>query len=261
MTAGAAQAASHELATLLSPSQVHTFTDCQAKWFFKYALRLPDPKNANLALGIAVHDALGLYFRAKMSGVEIEPAGVAREFEIAWQRQLESDTVLRDEDDPAEIRACGRVLTSRYAAEVAPSIEPAAIEEPVEGVIAGVRVQGKVDIREKSGRLRDIKTSARKVSGVSGRHAFQLATYLQITPEAANVAVVDTMVKTKTPSLIQISHRIDDQEIRQTQVLYPLVQEAMRSGLYVPNRASSLCSRNSCAFWRACEREFGGRVS
>lgn len=45
--------------TLLSPSQVACFTDCSAKWWFKYRLKLPDPKNANLALGIAVHESLG----------------------------------------------------------------------------------------------------------------------------------------------------------------------------------------------------------
>ncbi|MGH9667432.1 MAG: PD-(D/E)XK nuclease family protein [Bryobacteraceae bacterium] len=259
----AAAAPSSELATLLSPSQVACFTDCSAKWWFKYGLKMPDPKNANLALGIAVHESIGQYFRARMAGAaaDLEPEDAAAAFEHAWARQLEGDTVLRDEDDPEEIRATGRILVSRYAAEIAPSIEPAAIEEPVEGVIAGVRVQGKVDIRETNGRLRDIKTASRKPCGVSAQHAFQLATYLQITPAAANVAVVDTLVKTKTPQLIQSFHRIDDQQIRATQRMYPLAQEAMRAGLYIPNRASNLCSRKSCAFWRSCEREFGGRVS
>ena len=75
------------------------------------------------------------------------------------------------------------------------------------------------------------------------------------------MAYVDTLVKTKQPQLIQIAHRVDDREIRQTQVMYPLVRDAMRGGLYVPNRASNLCSRKHCAFWKACTAEFGGTIS
>jgi len=78
---------------------------------------------------------------------------------------------------------------------------------------------------------------------------------------AADMAYVDTLVKTKQPQLIQIAHRVDDREIRQTQVMYPLVQDAMRGGLYDPNRASNLCSRKHCAFWKACTAEFGGTIS
>ena len=46
----------------------------------------------------------------------------------------------------------------------------------------------------------------------------------------------------------------------QTAKMYPLVQEAMRSGLYVPNRASFLCSRKYCPHWQRCEDEYGGKV-
>ncbi len=72
---------------------------------------------------------------------------------------------------------------------------------------------------------------------------------------------MDTIVKTKEPHIVTNEHRTDDQEIRQTQTMYQLVQEVMRAQLYVPNRAANLCSRKNCPFWRACEREFGGRIS
>jgi len=40
--------------------------DCQARWFYKYVLNLPDPKNSGLALGIAVHAALAFNFAQKI---------------------------------------------------------------------------------------------------------------------------------------------------------------------------------------------------
>jgi hypothetical protein len=39
-----------------------------------------------------------------------------------------------------------------------------------------------------------------------------------------------------------------------------LVREAMREGIYLPNRSSNLCSYRHCSFAAACEFEFGGRV-
>jgi hypothetical protein len=255
-----ATATNSELATILSPTQLFTFTDCQARYWFRYGLRLPDPKNANLALGIAVHAAIAWYLRHRIAGGTIEPADAVERFSCELGQQLE-DAELRETDDVPEIHATGRILVSRYAAEVAPTIQPAAIEELVEGVIAGVRVQGRVDIREVDGTLRDIKTACRRPSGVSAKHAFQLATYVQITPAASTSAVIDTLVKTKTPQIVQLPYEVGAAEILATRRMYPLVQEAMRAGLYVPNRDSNLCSRSNCPFWRSCEREFGGRVS
>ena len=257
----AAAPATSEFGRLLSPSQVSCFTDCSARWWFKYGVRLPDPKNSNLAFGIATHEAIATHLRYKAAGVALEPADVAQEFSAHWANQLAGDTILRDDDDPRELDAKGRVLVSRWAAEVAPGVDPVAIEEKVEGVIAGVRVQGKVDVRERSGRIRDIKTAARKPNGVSAQHAFQLATYVQISPAAAPVAVVDTLVKTKEPQLLSHEHLVDGCAIDSTRRMYPLVQAAMRNEIYVPNRASSLCSRKNCSFWRACTAEFGGRVA
>jgi hypothetical protein len=37
-------------------------------------------------------------------------------------------------------------------------------------------------------------------------------------------------------------------------------QRSMRSELYMPNRLSLTCSRRHCAYWRNCEREWGGEV-
>jgi hypothetical protein len=111
--ATAAPAAASELATMLSPSQVACFTDCSARYWFKYGLKLPDPKNGTLALGVAVHDAIAEHLRAKMAGIRLETADAAAAFEHSWSEQLASDTIVRDEDDPAELRAIGPRIALR----------------------------------------------------------------------------------------------------------------------------------------------------
>jgi putative RecB family exonuclease len=249
-----------ELATILSPTQVSMYLDCAAKWYFRYVVGLPDPKNANLALGISVHSAIATALKLKMAQIDMAPVDAAEEFSYQWREQLDGDTILRDDDNPQELEAVGRALVSRYVAEAAPAIRPAAVEEKIEGTIAGVRVQGRIDVREENGTIRDIKTASRRPNDVAASHRFQIATYVQISPAASGAACVDTLVKTRAVQLVQISHRVDEGEIRQTETMYPLVQEAMRSGLYVPNRGSTLCSRKHCSFWKSCESEFGGSV-
>ena len=55
-----------ELSEVLSPSQVRCFMDCQARWWFKYGLKQPDPQTGSLALGRAVHFSLGYNFAQKV---------------------------------------------------------------------------------------------------------------------------------------------------------------------------------------------------
>jgi hypothetical protein len=212
-----------ELGKVLSPTQVRAFLNCSARWWFKYGLSEPEPKNSALALGSAVHRALEANFREKVTTKEdLDTLGVVALFRDAWHDQVEQ-TEFRDDEDPAALGKVGEQLVAKYMDEAAPWIQPAAVEVDVAGKIGGVSVRGKVDLLDEDGRVVDVKTAARKPSGIAPDYAFQLATYRQ-------------------------------------EVLYPLVQEGIANGLYFPNRQSLTCSRRNCAFWRQCEREFGGTI-
>ncbi len=113
---------------MLSPSQVRSFMDCQARWWFKHGLRYPDPSTGKMALGRAVHAALGENFAQKIESCEDLPfAGVIALFRDAWAFEREQ-TEFRDDEDPAELAACGERLVAKYLDEVAPLIMPAAVE-------------------------------------------------------------------------------------------------------------------------------------
>lgn len=239
---------------------MRTFLDCSAKWWFKYGLGLPEPKTSPLAFGLAIHTAIELNFRSKLeTGEDLVRAGAVMAFHDAWREQI-SETRFHPDEDPRSIERTGERLIARYITEVAPRIRPAAVELDVAGEIAGVNVSGRVDLLDVEGRLIDVKTASRRPSSVSPDHAFQLATYRQITPGASGEARLDTLVRTQMPDIVEQSYRIGEQDLRATTTLFPLVQEAMASGLYYPNRQSMLCSRRHCPYWRECEREFGGAV-
>jgi CRISPR/Cas system-associated exonuclease Cas4 (RecB family) len=255
-----APAAKTDPAPMLSPSQVRCFFECQARWWFKYGLQLPERKNSSLALGLAVHQALEVNFREKLETQEdLETTGVVCVFREAWMEQV-PQTVFTPEESQGDLRRLGEKLVAKYMDEVAPTVEPAAVELDVQGQIAGVSVRGRVDVLDVEGRLIDFKTASRRPSCVSPDYAFQLATYRQITPGASGEVRIDSLVKTQTVQIVQQAYTVEEPDIRATQVLYPMAQQAMGSGMYCPNRQSMLCSQKHCSFWKHCEEEFGGRV-
>ena len=249
-----------EAEIVLSPTQARTFLGCSARWWFKYGLSLPEPKTSSLAFGLAMHRALEINFRQKLETKEdLETGGMVTVFRDCWTEQV-GQTVFREDENPRVLAKLGEQLILMYMREVAPCIEPAAVEMDVQGLIGGVPVRGRIDLLDVQGRLVDIKTASRRPSCVSWDYAFQLATYRQITPGASGEARLDTLVKTNAVQLIQKSYVVGDADLRATEVLYPFIKEAIQTGLYLPNRDSMMCSRRHCAFWENCQKEYGGTV-
>jgi hypothetical protein len=166
----------------------------------------------------------------------------------------------RDDEDPVALIDTGRALVAKYVADAAASIEPKAVELPIQGAIAGVRVQGIVDLLDTEGRIIDCKTAARRPVGITADYGLQLTTYSMITPGAMGTCRLDTVTKTKDVQLVQQSCMVGAEERRYAETIYPMVQEGMRDGIYTPRRGSPLCSRRYCGYWRECEREYGGRI-
>jgi hypothetical protein len=252
-----------ELAGILSPSQMSCFMGCSAKWFFRYAMQLDSPQGSALSIGKAMHSAVRVNFEQKVHTREdLEVEGVLAVYEGEWVKEAEV-TRFQPDENQEQLRTMGRALVKEYIEKVAPLIEPAAVELPVTGVIAGVPVRGYVDVLDVHGRIIDLKSS--KASPPKDKirpdYRFQLATYARITPGASGAARLDTLVKLKTSiKRVSTEFQITPADQKSIEVLYPLAQEGMRSGLVYPNRNSFLCSRRYCAYASECVKEYGGEV-
>lgn len=248
------------LGEILSPSQLRTWMDCQARWMFRYFYELPEPANSLSALGRSVHQALGLNFHQKVeSAVDLPTPEVVRAFCDAWKAEAES-TAFADAEDPMEIGVQGAAMVAAFMNESAASIQPAAVEIHVgdgDAKIGGVRVQGVIDVLDVEGRIIDFKTAKRSPSKIDHAQMIQLATYAAVTPGARGTVRIDALVRNKTPKVVTLSGRLSERDFVMIESLYPLAQEGMRSGLYMPNRASMLCSRRNCGYWRQCQEQFG----
>ena len=245
---------------VLSPSQVSSIMECAYRWYAKQVLKMPEPPTSSQILGRAVHSALAANFEQKCdTKVDLPVAGVIAVYREAWAI-LSEEAEFRDEEDPTELGRTGETLVTKYMEEAAPKIEPQAVEMRVEGVIAGVKVAGYIDLLDVAGCVIEIKTAKARPSSIDPMHRFQVATYRQLTPLARGTGRIDTLVKTKSPQLLQQSFSISGQELQAIQTIYPEAQNLMRGIVHLPNRQSMLCSRRHCAFWRHCEQKWGGEV-
>lgn len=242
---------------LLSPSQAATYLGCSARWRFKYLLGLPDPAGGGAVRGKAVHKAIEYYMRAKMAGVLLDAAAVLNEWDIFWDDAAEGAEFGAFENIES-LKSSGMALATKYLTEVAPAIEPAAVEVPLSGVINGVAVRGIADIITIDGTVIDIKTSSRKPSHISGDHALQLATYVELYEGSNGQAQIHSLVSTKEPQLIQLEQEPGFKGQQLVERIYPMVVDAINGGLFMPNRASTLCAK--CPYKSECADEFGGLV-
>jgi putative RecB family exonuclease len=256
----------------LSPTSGTQYRRCPAQWRFRHIEKLPDPPTGALTQGSAVHAAIGENFRQKIETKEDLPvAGVQALFREAWALLVKGEfpgpfgtpkavPEFADDEDPEQLKAEGEALALKYLDEACPEIQPAAVELPVNGVIGGVPVRGFIDLLDTSGRVIDLKVVKRSPTEVSPDYRFQVATYRKLCPHANGEARVDFLVKNKTPKLVQQAYAVKSCDLEETERMYPLIQKAIRSGLFLPNRSNYMCSRKYCSFWRACQKEYGGEV-
>jgi RecB family exonuclease len=133
-------------------------------------LGLPDPAGGGAARGRAVHKAIEHYMRAKIAGLELEGEAITHEWDEIWDEACEGAEFAAHENIEA-LKASGAQLAGKYLREAAPAIQPLAVEVPVSGEIAGVKVRGIVDILD-----------AKAASSTSRRHRASRPRSPAITP-------------------------------------------------------------------------------
>jgi CRISPR/Cas system-associated exonuclease Cas4 (RecB family) len=255
----------------LSPSQVNAFLECPAAWYFGNVLRLPEPTTEGLAIGRAVHTAAALLLTARrdgrqLAGEEIDDAiNIACNLHIPTIAMADPQTEEEDAEQIADRHGAedqARALSLLWWTAAAPSIQPAEIEMSITGQIAGIPINAVIDIVDESRMIVDIKTASKRPNGISPAHRLQVTTYAMLYApcDESHAVRLDVLTKTKTPAYVKLQTGLAEADYAYAESIYPLVAEAMDEGLYLPHRGGNLCSRRHCAYWQACEAEYGGTV-
>ena len=139
-------------------------------------------------------------------------------------------------------------MIEKYLCEAAPLIRPAAVESRVAGSIGGVKVRGYLDLMDSERRIIDTKSALKPIKGISHDHRLQLTSNAMITPEASGLCRLDTVTKGRTVRLSQKTFQVGASDRRYAESIYPMVQESIREGIFLPRRSSGLCSGKYCGY-------------
>ena len=259
MPAPAAQAGPGLSDRTLSPSQVSTFIDCQARWYYSRIAKLPEPATAAQAFGKAIHHVCRLILAARMDpDWQAKSALTAGEIGDCFRSTLKIE--LQEVEDiagAADMLDEGLRIMAMFAGQIGPQLEPTGLEMWCAGEIGGVKVRGCADVLT-ADQVIDLKTSKANPHAISASYQLQLITYCMLS--ARRSARLVTMARTKVPSWNQHTLTLTPAHTQYAATMYSMAAEGMQSGLYLPNRGSNLCSRRNCAFWGECQKEYGGIV-
>jgi len=85
----------------------------------------------------------------------------------------------------------------------------------------------------------DIRTAQAAPARVDPMQRFEWTTCSRLAEGSSGVVRSDILVTGSTPQLITQTWKVSAADVQWTDALYPLAQEAMRRGYYMPNRNSS----------------------
>lgn len=266
----------------LSVSQIGDFCHCPERWRLKHNEKIPEPSSPQVIRGRSVDAAVNADMRHKREhGVLMERRDVealaydtvAAEFRHG--EVLAKGSIRAAEGETKDVAVS---LASLHHTDVAPAIEPVAIQQEItlqmgdqDGDLPPI--VGVIDLTDKAGRVRDTKTSGRRPADDQADISDQLTQYF-ISYEALNskpptALVLDNLVwykpsgknpRGKGVYLPQETTRGPAQIVSYINKV-KAVNAAMKAGIAIPADINSWkCSPRWCGFFGgACRYTRGVR--
>ncbi|GBE29092.1 PD-(D/E)XK nuclease superfamily protein [bacterium BMS3Bbin04] len=205
----------------LSASRIKCYLSCPQKFKLQYVLKTPWAfQPSAMVLGIAVHEAIEVYYKTWMDGRRLSLSDMHDVFEESWR--TETDGKRLDVDDPEPAKNMGKDLVATFHDQVRPQ-NVMAIEYDFRvpllfkdsGEVLGVDLVGRIDLIEADNAgnivIADSKTMARRPSEQDLAIDLQLSAYAYAARQLGIVHAdetvllrIDALMKTKTPAFIQL---------------------------------------------------------
>jgi len=253
---------------VLSASSVNTFVKCGQAWWYAYIAGIKAPPRLKATRGIAVHRAVELDMRQKVTSQEDLPIDdMLDAYDTSWNEEI-ADGFERGNDNPGEIKDAGVKLVKLYRKEVAPKIQPTLVEHPIQYKINNQVFTGQLDVAQDVPvnlwgdpdyriEIRDTKTTGR--APMPENYLFNMTGYAigarQALGEVEADTVFDYLVATPGGKVysreIRYGGPITDDQIRRFGATVGAVADAIKKGSFVPNGpVSGMC--RYCGYYKMC---------
>ncbi len=246
----------------LSVSQINMYMRCPASYYYRYIEELIIPPSAALTRGKSVHSGIEFNYDQKMETFIDLPLKEVLEYTAAvFDESAEETDFGKHKRGKVKDETIG--LSSVYHNEIAPAVQPQAVEAQVEVAFEDTdyTLLGYIDLVDQHKRIRDTKTAARSPNEKVLTDNLQLAAYslmyrTQFEEEEAGVGL-DYVVATKEPKVVQFSAVITEKDRQRFLKTMDMVAKAIKAQLFYPNSQNNwLCSPEHCGYWERCHRDW-----
>jgi len=269
-----------ELKGHISPSQLHTFTECGLRWYFRYVENKIVPPAMAMHRGKGVHAGAELNFTQKIeSRTDLPVTDIVDCAAASFEDSLAKGGIRLNADEETEgldkvkgksldeTVKCARV----FGESVAPLVQPTMVEKrivvPLEcgidrphlellGIMDVVAMVDPADVA-KGERVRDLKirskTPAKDAIEKDAQLSFYALLYKQLRGVFPVDVTLDTIVCTKEPKYAPAMSTRDEEDVRV--VLYRLSRmiQAIEKDVFTPADPGWWgCSRDWCGYYGEC---------
>jgi hypothetical protein len=190
---------------VLSGSSLNTYLRCAHRWELEYVRAIKRPPSLKMALGVSAHEAAELDMAQKVqTGQDLPLEPVLDAFRDSFiETARESTEIPEKKETRTLMMASGLAAVTTWHRDVAPLVQPASVEAPIQFTINDVPYGGTIDVIDTSYLIRDWKFVGKKPSsGVD--YAYNMTGYAigfrQQHPGMTETGVVlDHVVRTLKP--------------------------------------------------------------
>jgi CRISPR/Cas system-associated exonuclease Cas4 (RecB family) len=228
---------------------------------FRYLKGLKMPPVGAVILGKSIHKGLEQNFRHKQqTRLDLPLNKVLEAYSAFFDRTKQEEAEIDWEgENPGQVKDEGIGLIKVYHKNVAPPIQPLAVEEEFELVFENVpyTLRGYLDLVDQFKTIRDTKTARRSYPKDAAQTDIQLTAYnlayKYLKGEEPKSLCFDVMVRTKQPKIqaLQSPPRTQGQLTRFLKLLGSIAR-AIKTGIFYPCENQQVCSW--CGYREICQQ-------
>mgnify|MGYP000017523799 CR=1 FL=1 len=244
----------------LSVTSIKMYLRCPLQFMFRYVKGLKIPPVGAIVLGKSVHKGLEENYRHKQKTEKDLPLPkVLEAYAAFFDLEKQQEEIDWEGENPGKIKDEGIGLLKVYHKEIAPPIQPLAVEEEfiLEFENTPYTLKGYLDLVDQNKTIRDTKTAKRSYPQDSAQTDIQLTAYnlayKYLKGEEPKSLCFDIMVRTKQPKVqtLQSPPRTQEQLTRFLKLLGSIAR-AIKTGIFYPCENQQVCSW--CGYREVCKR-------
>lgn len=247
-------------------SSLNSFLDCSAKFNFQYIEKIQTPGRISLAFGTSIHAALKKNYAEKVfSKKDLSIDEITSEFSDNYDAEISNLESFKEDEPLSFVKDSGIELLTKYQKDIAPRIQPLVVEQKISIDFQNMPylLNGTLDLIDEDEILIDHKTTRKRFKMIPGSYKRQLSGYkflansIKLKIRSQRIDLLMAKSADTNTSIRHLPVEVDEIEFLKT---FIVVSDAIKKGVFYPNRNSLLCNKKYCSFSNECEKKYGGKV-